>query len=169
MKLSDLTSRAGEWLRGNGPFSEVVISSRIRLARNVVGMPFVSRMSRQQRIALEKRIRDAVITSQAAQKIFYVDLEQTTEQDRQFLVERHLISKPHATNEGARGVAVSDDETVSIMVLEEDVGATAVAAIVLDLGALDDPSEESKLDWDRAYYIQLKAAAIEAQGHGDGG
>lgn len=120
MKLSDLTSRAGEWLRGNGPFSEVVISSRIRLARNVVGMPFVSRMSRQQRIGLERRVRDAVITSHCANKIFYVDLEQTTEQDRQFLVERHLISKPHATNEGARGVAVSDDETVSIMVLEED-------------------------------------------------
>jgi protein arginine kinase len=120
MKLSDLTSRSGEWLRGAGPHSEVVISSRIRLARNVVGMPFVPRMSRQQRIALEKRIRDAIITSQAATKIFYVDLEQTTEQDRQFLVERHLISKPHSTSEGARGVAVSDDETVSIMVLEED-------------------------------------------------
>ncbi len=120
MKLSDLTARSGEWLRGAGPHNEVVISSRIRLARNVVGMPFVTRMSRQQRIALEKRVRDAVITSQAATKIFYVDLEQTTEQDRQFLVERHLISKPHATGEGARGVAVSDDETVSIMVLEED-------------------------------------------------
>lgn len=120
MKLSDLTSRSGEWLRGAGPHSEVVISSRIRLARNVVGMPFVSRMSRQQRISLEKRVRDAIITSQAATKIFYVDLEQTTEQDRQFLVERHLISKPHATGEGARGVAISDDETVSIMVLEED-------------------------------------------------
>lgn len=120
MKLSDLTSRSGEWLRGAGPHNEVVISSRIRLARNIVGMPFVSRLSRQQRIGLEKRIRDAIITSHAATKIFYVDLEQTTEQDRQFLVERHLISKPHATGEGARGVAVSDDETVSIMVLEED-------------------------------------------------
>ncbi len=120
MKLSDLTARSGEWLRGAGPHNEVVISSRIRLARNVVGMPFVSRMSRQQRIALEKRVRDAIITSHAATKIFYVDLEQTTEQDRQFLVERHLISKPHSTAEGARGVAVSDDETVSIMVLEED-------------------------------------------------
>lgn len=120
MKLSDLTSRSGEWLRGAGPHSEVVISSRIRLARNVVGMPFVSRMSRQQRIGLEKRIRDAIVTSHPATKIFYVDLEQTTEQDRQFLVERHLISKPHAGGEGARGVAVSEDETVSIMVLEED-------------------------------------------------
>ena len=120
MKLSDLTSRAGEWLRGSGPLSEVVISSRIRLARNVAGTPFVSRLDRGGRIALERRMRDAIVTSNVAPKIFYVDLEQTTEQDRQFLVERHLISKPHATAEGSRGVAVSDDETVSIMTVEED-------------------------------------------------
>ena len=42
MKLSDLTNQAGEWLRGSGPMSEVVISSRIRLARNIVGYPFLS-------------------------------------------------------------------------------------------------------------------------------
>lgn len=120
MKLSDLTTRAGEWLRGSGPLSEVVISSRIRLARNLAGTPFVTRLSRGDRTKLEKRARDAILTGGIANRIFYVDLEQTSEQDRQFLVERHLISKPHATNEGARGVAVSDDETVSIMVLEED-------------------------------------------------
>ncbi|MGN6507709.1 MAG: hypothetical protein ACTHM6_19290, partial [Tepidisphaeraceae bacterium] len=45
MKLSDLTSRAGEWLRGNGPMSETVISSRMRLARNVAGHNFLSRCS----------------------------------------------------------------------------------------------------------------------------
>lgn len=150
MKLSDLTSRSGEWLRGAGPHSEVVISSRIRLARNVVGMPFVARMSRQQRVSLEKRIRDAIITSQAASKIFYVDLEQTTEQDRQFLVERHLISKPHATGEGARGVAVSDDETVSIMVIEEDHLRIQVlrSGLQLDeaweqIGAIDDKLDDA--------------------------
>ena len=120
MKLSDLTTRAGEWLRGSGPLSEVVISSRIRLARNVAGLPFVTKLDRGQRVGLERKLRDAIITSNAGPKIFYVDLEQTTEQDRQFLVERHLISKPHATTEGSRGVAVSEDETVSIMTIEED-------------------------------------------------
>ena len=49
MKLSDLTNHAGEWLRGNGPMSEIVISSRIRLARNVAGYPFLARCSRHQR------------------------------------------------------------------------------------------------------------------------
>src|SRR3569833_194956 len=53
MKLSDLTSHAGEWLRGSGPMSEIVISSRIRLARNVSGYPFLTRCSRHPRQKLD--------------------------------------------------------------------------------------------------------------------
>src|SRR5215212_6098147 len=61
MKLSDLTNRAGEWLRGSGPMSEIVISSRIRLARNVGGYPFLSKCTRHQRQVLETRIRDTIL------------------------------------------------------------------------------------------------------------
>ena len=120
MKLSDLTTRAGEWLRGSGPMSDVVISSRIRLARNVGGSVFVNRLSPVKRREVERRVRDAIIQSHIAEKLIYVDLEQATDNDRQLLVERHLISKQHAAAEGARGVAITDDETVSIMVNEED-------------------------------------------------
>jgi len=120
MKLSDLTNHAGEWLRGSGPMSEIVISSRIRLARNVVGTHFLSRCTRHQRQALENRIRDTILNSQIAPEVFYVDLDAAPEIDRQLLVERHLISKPHAAAEGARGVAIAENETVSIMVNEED-------------------------------------------------
>ena len=120
MKLSDLTSHAGEWLRGSGPMSEVVISSRIRLARNVSTYPFLSRCSRAQRTALEHRIRDVILAANVASQTLYVDLENAPEIDRQLLVERHLISKPHAAAEGARGVAVGENETTSIMINEED-------------------------------------------------
>ena len=120
MKLSDLTNHAGEWLRGNGPMSEIVISSRIRLARNVSGFPFLTRCSRHQRQALEGKVREIILDTQVADETFYVDLDAAPELDRQLLVERHLISKPHATAEGARGVAVGENETVSIMVNEED-------------------------------------------------
>jgi protein arginine kinase len=120
MKLSDLTSHAGEWLRGNGPMSEIVISSRIRLARNVTGSPFLSRCTRTQRQNLEKKLRETILSAQIAPQVLYVDLDAAPEIDRQLLVERHLISKPHAAAEGARGVAVADNETVSIMVNEED-------------------------------------------------
>jgi protein arginine kinase len=120
MKLSDLTSHAGEWLRGNGPMSEVVISSRIRLARNIAGFPFLTRCSRQQRQAAEAKVRETILNAGIAPQTLYVDLENAPEMDRQLLVERHLISKPHAGAEGSRGVAVGENETVSIMVNEED-------------------------------------------------
>src|SRR5919112_2101154 len=112
MKLSDLTNRAGEWLRGSGPMSEIVISSRIRLARNVAGSPFLSKCTRHQRGAVEAKVRETILNARIANETLYVDLEAAPEVDRQLLVERHLISKPHATAEGARGVAVGENETV---------------------------------------------------------
>src|SRR5437868_10327827 len=120
MKLSDLTSHAGEWLRGSGPMSEIVISSRIRLARNLAGHPFLAKCSRGQRSTLERNIRETILAAQISPKTLYVDLENAPEMDRLLLVERHLISKPHANAEGARGVAIGENETASIMVNEED-------------------------------------------------
>ncbi|MGC4030268.1 MAG: protein arginine kinase [Tepidisphaeraceae bacterium] len=122
MKLNDLTNRAGEWLRGSGPMSEVVISSRIRLVRNVAGHNFLSRCSRAQRNTVENKVRTALLgeSAKVAKGMFYVDLADAPEIDRQLLVERHLISKPHAIAEGARGVAVGEEESVSVMVNEED-------------------------------------------------
>jgi protein arginine kinase len=100
--------------------SEIVISSRIRLARNVAGSPFLSRCTRHQRQNLETKIRETILSAQIAPQVLYVDLDAAPEIDRQLLVERHLISKPHAAAEGARGVAIAESETVSIMVNEED-------------------------------------------------
>lgn len=120
MKLSDLTSHAGEWLRGNGPMSEIVISSRIRLARNLAGQPFLTRCTRTQRAALERHLRQTILGAPVSPQTLYVDLENAPEMDRLLLVERHLISKPHAAAEGARGVAIGENETISIMVNEED-------------------------------------------------
>jgi len=120
MKLSDLTNHAGEWLRGSGPQNDIVISSRMRLARNIGGFPFLARASRHQRQVLENRIRDTILGSQVSAQVLYIDLEQAPQMDRDLLVERHLISKPHAMADGARGVAVTEDETAAIMVNEED-------------------------------------------------
>jgi protein arginine kinase len=120
MKLSDLTSKAGEWLRGSGPMSEIVISSRVRLARNVKGYSFLSTARRSQRRELETRIRETILDADLAPQTLYVDLDGATELDRSILVERHLISRQHAAAEGARGVAIGRDEDLSIMVNEED-------------------------------------------------
>ena len=153
MKLSDLTNRAGEWLRGSGPMSEIVISSRIRLARNVAGYPFLSKCTRHQRQAVEQKVRETILSARIANETLYVDLEAAPELDRQLLVERHLISRPHAAAEGARGVAVGENETVSIMVNEEDHLRLQVLRSGLQLeeaweqiNKIDD-ALESKLDW----------------------
>jgi protein arginine kinase len=153
MKLSDLTQQAGEWLRGSGPMSEIVISSRIRLARNLAGFPFLTRCTRHQRQAVEHKVRDTILGAQIAPKTLYLDLDSSSELDRQFLVERHLISKPHAAAEGARGVAIGENETVSIMVNEEDHLRLQVLRSGLQLEeAWDeitriDDQLESRLDW----------------------
>ncbi len=153
MKLSDLTSRAGEWLRGNGPMSEIVISSRIRLARNISGQRFLTRMTRHQRQACETRVRETILAAQLSPETLYVDLESAPEVDRQLLVERHLISKQHAASEGARGVAIGESETLSVMVNEEDHLRIQVLRSGLQLeeaweqiNAVDDKLE-SKLDF----------------------
>lgn len=133
--------------------SEVVISSRIRLARNVAGFPFLTRCARPERQALESRIRDIILASRISTQTLYVDLEAAPEVDRQLLVERHLISKPHAAAEGARGVAISDDETISIMVNEEDHLRIQVLRSGLQLEEAweqinkADDLLEAKLDW----------------------
>lgn len=118
--LSDLSSQAGEWLRGEGPMSDVVISSRIRLARNLSGYPFLLRMSEPQRRELIDLIRGAMATLPEARRLSFIEMDEVSDLDRQLLVERHLISRQLAQAEGPRGVAVSRDETGAVMVNEED-------------------------------------------------
>ena len=57
---------------------------------------------RPQRQQLEARVRDTILGAQLAPQTLYVDLDVAPDVDRQLLVERHLISKQHATSEGAR-------------------------------------------------------------------
>jgi protein arginine kinase len=118
--------RAGvSWLSGAGRDADVVVSSRIRLARNLAGFPFLTRATRQHRQAVLDRVRARVSTLRQPEgspgRLLWVDVHQTTQADRLLMVERHLISKEHAKGDEPRGVAISlPDERVSLMVNEED-------------------------------------------------
>ena len=120
MRLTDLTQHAGQWLRGAGPDSEIVISSRVRLARNVAGEPFLTRCDDSQRRRIAERLHEAVEQAAIANEMLYVDVEAASDLDRQLLVERHLISRQHAQGSGARAVVVTGDETAAVMINEED-------------------------------------------------
>jgi protein arginine kinase len=116
----DLANHVGEWLRGAGPNSDIVISSRIRLARNLADFPFITKASPQDRTEIEKHLRDAVTGSALPAPLDYVNVATLGGVDRQFLVERQLISREHADAEGARGVAIDERESTSLMINEED-------------------------------------------------
>ena len=119
-KIAGLTDAVGEWLKGTGPESDIVMSSRVRLARNVAHFPFVSRATDQERTEVEEFLRSQIVQSPAGKQLAYINVGQLEEIDRQFLVERQLISREHAEAEGARGVAIDEGEQVSLMINEED-------------------------------------------------
>ena len=120
MKIDALTDSIGEWLRGTGPESDIVMSSRVRLARNLAHFPFVSRASEQERLDTEALLRERIAASPIGASLEYIDVGHLEEIDRQFLVERQLISREHAEAQGARGVAIDGREQVSLMINEED-------------------------------------------------
>jgi protein arginine kinase len=103
-----------------GPESDIVISSRVRLARNLAAYPFISRASDQDRAQIEASLKECVFSIQEASDLLYVDVEELDGIDRQFLVERQLISREHAESEGARAVAIDRREKFSLMINEED-------------------------------------------------
>ncbi|MFA9476864.1 protein arginine kinase [Phycisphaerales bacterium AB-hyl4] len=122
MSIRQLTDHAGEWLRGAGPHSDIVISSRIRYARNLAGYPFVNRANRRQRFEVLDRCKQEIVSKRLADNVLWVDLPDSPSMDRQLLVERHLISRQHATagDDIPRAVALDAAETFAIMVNEED-------------------------------------------------
>src|ERR1041385_8777867 len=120
MNLNELARTSGEWLRGSGPESDIVMSCRIRLARNLAEFPFISRCTPADRTEVEKQLRDQVTHVHTSGELEYLSVNELKVIDRQFLVERQLISREHADSEGARGVAIAENEQVSLMVNEED-------------------------------------------------
>ena len=120
MEIDDLTRRTGEWLRGRGPRSEVVISSRIRLARNLEAHLFLSRADESQRREVYRTLTDRIAEAELGADLLLIDVGETEPLDRQLLVERHLISKQHADGEGCRGAVISSDERRAVMINEED-------------------------------------------------
>jgi protein arginine kinase len=120
MNLDTLIPTVGEWLRGSGPESDIVISTRIRLARNLASFPFTNRATTAQKAEIESLLRDRISRLDAPQPLHYLNVAGLAPLDRQFLVERQIISRELANAEGPRGVAFDEREAVSLMLNEED-------------------------------------------------
>ena len=120
MKLDTLLANSGEWLRGTGPDSDVVVSSRIRLARNLSQFPFPIRAEDAVRAEIFSLLSGTLGDLDVSPSLHPFDVDRLDDLDRHLLVERQLISRELADADGPRGVAVSRDETVSVMMNEED-------------------------------------------------
>ncbi len=120
MKIDDLVGNQGEWLRSTGPNSDIVMSSRIRLARNLAKYPFAHWASKKEQQEVWQTTRDTIKSLKKIKGSLCLDIGKIDSIDRQFLMERHLMSKEHTVDAENKGLCVSDREIISIMVNEED-------------------------------------------------
>ncbi|MBQ4131904.1 MAG: protein arginine kinase [Clostridia bacterium] len=110
------------WYEGFDPKNPLVVSSRIRLARNIKGIPFPKRMSDEQKLDVLnkfKSILDGVKLS-GGYTLKYINMEAVPEEELFAMVERHVISPDFAKKQGPKGLVISENESVSVMLLEED-------------------------------------------------
>ncbi len=106
-----------EWLEENAPESDVVVSTRIRLARNIAGLPFPSRITKNEDI---ERVHDlAKISLLKSPGFKYHRLSDMTEISKRALIERNIIS-PDLARSSIGGLITSGDESMSVMIMEED-------------------------------------------------
>ena len=120
MKLDKIITSPSSWLKPGGPNDDIVLSTRVRLARNVAGRPFLSRLKPDEQDDLEAYLKQAVLAALKPDRYTWFELDDLSQIDRQCLVERHLISRELAAGEGRRGVAIGPRQRIAIMANEED-------------------------------------------------
>jgi protein arginine kinase len=116
----------GSWLECTGPESDVVISCRMRLARNVQGYPFVLRLEDPKARELGNRVREVLLAQRIDGETIWIGMEEASPLVKLLLRERYLISRDLAPNDPrlaarpGRGVAFGENERLAVMVNEED-------------------------------------------------
>lgn len=117
--LEFLTSPA-ESCQRSGPYDRIVMSSRVRLARNLKGLAFPGWAKKAERVKALEVIQPAVETVPQMAGAFSASMDHLTNLDKQILVERHLISREHAAKSGGSGLVLNKEESLSVMINEED-------------------------------------------------
>lgn len=101
---------------------DIAVSTRIRLARNLNGIPFHSKMTAEQFETVNNSVKKALFESEndIANTLKFINMEDVPEIERFSMVERHIISRDFALNYKNRAIIISDDESICIMLGEED-------------------------------------------------
>ena len=120
MDLHSFLIPPAESARRKGPHDRIVTSSRVRLARNLKDAAFPGWAKKPERVKVLEQIRPAVQTLPEMKESFAESMDNLATLDKQILVERHLISREHAARSAGSGVVLNRDETLCVMINEED-------------------------------------------------
>ncbi|MFM2142050.1 MAG: hypothetical protein RLZZ476_594 [Verrucomicrobiota bacterium] len=120
MRFSTLIKNPADWMKGSGPHSDIVMTSRVRLARNLRGFPFPGFSQEHQRVELLDFARPVVEALPEMREGYSVDYVELSKIRKQVLVERHLVSREHAARATGCAVVIDRRQSVSIMINEED-------------------------------------------------
>ena len=121
MPLKDIIEGTySAWMSTNAPHTDVALSSRVRLARNLGDIPFPNQASLTDLARVAEKVEKAVSQVPELSRLEVMRLSEASVLDRHILAEKHLISPQHAEGAENRLAIIADDESVSVMVNEED-------------------------------------------------
>src|SRR5688572_3212859 len=120
MNVHEFLASPADASRREGPHNRIVLSSRVRLARNLKGMPFPGWAKKAERVKALEAIRPSVEALPQMANAFSESMDNLTVLDKNILVERHLISREHAAKSAGSGLVLNRDESLCVMINEED-------------------------------------------------
>jgi len=133
MRLTDLSTKTSRWFDPAVPLSDIVISSRIRLARNLAGHRFTCRCDDEEKQKILEALKETILSLGELGDIFFIDIEHGSNLERDLLIERQLISRHLAAGKGPRGVVIAKNELFAAQINEEDHLRLSVLAAGLNL------------------------------------
>ncbi len=123
LDLSLLPDGGMPWITASGPHADIVLSSRVRLARNVAGFAFSPRARDGERLRVLQQVREAAAQSPVLSRSVLLRVDEMTANERRLLHERHLVSRELAELEATSarcGSAVLVSDEAALMINEED-------------------------------------------------
>ncbi|MEP4079768.1 protein arginine kinase [Haloferula sp.] len=120
MRFSTLMKHPADWMTGEGADNAIVLTSRIRLARNLAGVPFPGWAKKNQRAEALEDMRPAVEGLKCMKEPFSQELDSLSSVQKQVMVERHLISREHAARGEGSAAVIERRQSIAIMLNEED-------------------------------------------------
>jgi protein arginine kinase len=120
MNIDEFLITPAETARRKGPHDRIVMSSRVRLARNISEAAFPGWAKKPERVRALEIIQPSVQSLPEMQDSFSASMDNLSALDKQILVERHLISREHAAKSAGSGLVLNREETLCVMINEED-------------------------------------------------